>query len=215
LSGDVFNHDPSQLRGEALDEAFACNIDSIDSKLALMCLYIMESITNYLFDDTEFMRNNVSLITKYESEAQGHFSMGFVQTWLAIFHYESYLAIGKRLHRRLARRSHRKVHYWSKTGTEILYGPNCLLDAMAHLCVSKSSSNELIVHFEEAAKCCLISNCQLLEALAYERLAKVLRKHDPPESDRCNLYQIQAVAIYRKWGAIAKAEHIENKCRKG
>ena len=214
MSGDIFNHDPSQLRGEALDEAFACNIDSIDSKLALMCFHIMESIVNYVFDEIEYMRNNLSLITRYGNEAQGHFSMGFIQTWLAIFHYESYLITGKRMHRRLARTSHRKVSFWSKTGTEILSGPNCLLDAMAQLCTYKSSSEEVIFSFEEAAKACLISNCRLLEALAYERLAKVLRTYAPSEVNRCNIYQNQAIEVYRKWGAIAKAEHLENHFRK-
>jgi hypothetical protein len=210
LSGDVFNHDPSQLRGEALDESFASSIHNMDSKLASLSLLMMESILYYVFDEVELMRNNLSVITRYRNETKGHFIMGFIQTWVAIFHYESYLNTGRYMHRRLARRSHRMVQYWSKTGTEMLFGPNCLLDAMEQLCMCKSSSEELITCFEEAAKGCIVSNSCLFEALAYERLAKLLRKCDPPESGRCNVYQKQAVTVYRKWGAIAKAEHLEH-----
>jgi hypothetical protein len=211
LSGDAFNLDPSHLRGEALDESFACTINSIDSILALLSLHIMESIANYIFHDKEFMPSELSLISKYGKEVQGHFSMGFIQTWLAIFHYEVYLTTGKRMHRRLARRSHQRVDSWSKTGTKMLLGPNCLLNAMAQLCMRSASSEKLVFGFEEAAKACHTSKCRLFEALAYERLAKVLWKQDPPQADCCKTYQKQAVAVYRKWGAIAKAEHLEQK----
>jgi hypothetical protein len=136
--------------------------------------------------------------------------MGFIQTWMAIFHYESYLTTGKRMHRRLARRSHQKIFI----GPKMLIGPNCLLDAMAQLCLYKSSSDELVIDFEEAAKGCLISRCRIFEALAYERLAKVLRTRDPPDVARCNIYQNLAVTVYREWGANAKAKHLENKFRK-
>jgi hypothetical protein len=214
LSGDVFNHDPSQLRGEALDDGFVYSINSMDSKLSLVCLNISESIANYLFGEIEFMASNLSSITKYGNEVQGHFSTGYIQTWIAIFHYESYLTTGKRMHRRLARRSHQKIHYWSKSGTEMLYGPSCLLDAMTQLCIYRASSDELVIGFEEAAKGCRISRCRLFEALAYERLAKVLRTHEPPDAGRCIIYRNHAVAVYRKWGAIAKADHLENKFRK-
>ena len=213
MSGDSFNQDPSQLRGEALDETFVCSINSLDSKFALLSLHMMESTINYLFGDIEYMRSNLSLITKYGNEAQGYFSMGFIQTWLALFQYECYHATGKRMHIRLARTSHRRVHFWSKTGTEMLHGPNCLLDAMAQLCMCKSSSDELIFSFEEAAKACHTGKSRLFEALAYERLAKVLRMYDPPEMDRCSIFQNQAIAVYGKWGANAKAEHLENNFR--
>jgi hypothetical protein len=198
------------LRGEALDEAFACSISSVDSKLAIMSHHLMESIVSYLFDDFTAMRENLSLITKYGNEAQGHFSMAFVQTWLALFHYECYLNTGKRIHRRFARASHQRVHMWSKPGTEILHGLNLMLNSMAELCMSKSSSDDLIFSIEKAANGCHSGKCLLFEALAYTRLAKVLHKGDPSESDRYKIYQNKAVAVYRKWGAIALAAHVEN-----
>jgi hypothetical protein len=153
------------------------------------------------------MRDNLSLVTRYGNEPQGHFSMGFIP----LFHYESYLTTKKRMHKRLARRSNRKVHHWSKTGTEMLIGPTCLLDAMAQLCRCKASNDELVIGFEEAAKGCRNSRCRLFEALAYERFAKILYKDDPSQAERCNIYHQQAVAIYREWGAIAKAEHLDQK----
>jgi hypothetical protein len=201
------------LRGEALDEAFACNIKSMGSKYAIMSLLMYESIISYVFDDFENIQNNLSFITICGKEAQGHFSTGFIQIWLAVFHYDSYLTTGKRMHRRLARISHRKVHFWSKTGTETLYGPNCLLNAIADLCIRKSSSKEIISSFEEAAKACHIGKIPLFEALAYERLSRVVGKDDPSEMNRYDTYKGQAIAVYRKWGAIAKAEHLEKDTR--
>jgi hypothetical protein len=170
----------------------------------------MESIVSFAFDDFEVMQSNLSSITKYEHEARGHLSMGFVQTWLAIFHYERYHITRKRIHRRFARTSHRKVHLWSKTGTEILYGPNLMLNAMAQLCMLNSSIEELTFSFEEAARGCHTSKCQLIEAIAYQRLAKELYEYDPTEADRYKIYQDQAVAMYWNWGAKALAEHVEN-----
>jgi hypothetical protein len=60
----------------------------------------------------------------------------------------------------------------------------------------------------------IISKSRLFEALAYERLAKVLRIYGTQAADQCNIYQKQAIAEYRKWGAIAKAEHLDHKFRK-
>jgi hypothetical protein len=135
---------------------------------------MMESIVSYVFDDDDFMRKNLWLITKHESVMRGHFTTGYFQTWLAIFHYESFYLTGKRIHRRFARMFHRRVHIWSTTGTGMLLGPNCFLNAMKNLCVEKSSVEDLEFRFQEAANVCNNSQCCLFESLAYESLAKAL-----------------------------------------
>jgi hypothetical protein len=191
-----------------LDEGFVKTLEDIDSKMALVNLYLMEAIVCYMFDDSNYAGKNLSYLNKYESELQGYFTMGFIQTWLATFHYECFLATGHRFHKKLARKSHRRVQYWSSTGTKMLHGPHQFLDAMSMLCAwNAAPCEDLVERFQHAASTCASSHCLILEALAYERLAKFLYKHDLQE---CHVYQNQAMMLYRKWGAFAKARHVEN-----
>jgi hypothetical protein len=169
---------------------------------------MMESIVSYVFSDFEFVSENLWIITKYESEMRGHFMTGFFQTWLAIFHYECFYYNKKRIHKRLARLSHRRIRNWSTTGTAMLLGPNSLLDAMENLCVAQSPMNKLILCFQHAARLCSKNRCRIFEALACERLAKELHMHDP-EDMKYRTYQQQAVELYRTWGASEKANHLE------
>jgi hypothetical protein len=186
-------------------------MQDIDSKMALVNLNLMEAIVSYCFDDLESVSKNLPFINKHHNEMRGYFSMGFIQTWLSTFHYEFYLATGKRLHRRLARNSHRRVHTWATNGTTMLLGPNRFLDAMASLCSpsTKISCEDLTTLFQAAASACAASRCQLFEALSLERLAKALYALNTEETRHC-LYQSQALRLYRKWGAIAKANQLEH-----
>jgi hypothetical protein len=152
IIGDIRNHDPSSLRGEALDEDFANFIETTDSKMGLVNLRLSEAIVSYAFDDLASKKDYICFVSKYENEVKGYFTMGFIQTWLSTFHYECFLMTGHRIHRRLGRRSHRMVQYWSKTGTEMLIGPNCLLDAMADVCLFKVPIQKLIEKFLHYAK---------------------------------------------------------------
>jgi hypothetical protein len=197
------------LRGEALDEEFVCSIKEINSKLALVILNLTEAIINYIFDGNLYALNNLSYLTRNEKELQGFFTKAFGLMWLSLFHYERYLVTGKRVHKRFGRKFHRKVNYWATSGTHTLHGPNRLLDAMAQLCKSKVSKTEnLILCFQSAANDCAAGQCRLLEALAYERLAKVLYALDPRNC--CHrIHSDRAVELYRDWGAIAKADHLE------
>jgi hypothetical protein len=175
-----------------------------------MNLRLCEAIISYTFDEMDLMSKNLCYINKYESELNGYFTMGFIQTWLSIFHYEQFLLIGKHRHMRLGRMSHRRVRNWVTTGTEMLLGPNRLLDAMENCCTSNVPFSKVVMSFHEAAQECASSRCLLFEALTYERLAKSLQVHDP-EGNTHIFYQRNALELYQKWGATAKANHIRKK----
>jgi hypothetical protein len=169
---------------------------------------MMESIVSYVFDDIEFVTKNLSFIAKHESEMRGHFITGFFQTWLAIFHYECFNLTGKLKHRRLARISHQRVRRWASTGTEMLLGPNHFLNAMETVCVKKSPMEEIELCFRDAATICNKSRYCLFEALAYERLAKYLYAREP-DGEHHNIFRNRSVKLYRSWGALEKANHLE------
>jgi hypothetical protein len=171
-------------------------------------MYLNEVIVRYLFDVVAFVMNNLWLLTKHKGEMWGHFITGFFQTWLVIFHYESFYLTEKRIHKRLARLSHRRVQFWSTKGTEMLLGPASLLDAMESLCMAKSPTDFVIVAFQHAACTCNANRCQLFEGLAYGHLTKVLHSHEP-EGVHYSTYQHQAVELYRTWGAVEKTNHLE------
>jgi hypothetical protein len=204
------NDNPSCLRGEALDETFTLSIQEVDSKMALMSLYMMESIVSYVFDDEDGVRKNLEYITKYGNEFQGYFTMGFGQTWISLFHYERFLLTGKYVHRRHGRKCHRRVKQWADTGTTMLCGPSSLLDAMAMLCLRKVPCEDLIVSFQDAASACEMGHNRLFEGLAYERLAKVLQIHNVDVKRHC-VYRNRAVKLFRRWGAYTIANYLENK----
>jgi hypothetical protein len=207
MTGDPLNENPSRLRGEAFDDGFAFAVREIDSKMALLNVHIMESIVAYAFEDYEFVKNSLCYISKNEFEMKGYFSYGFFQTWLATFHYDFFWCTGIRKHRKLARKAHQNVRHWVATGTEMLKGPNSFFDAMESLC-SKRSLAELETAFQHAALVCAASRCRFFEAVAYERLGRLFLASQPNTGDHLSFFQ-RAVELYRRWGAHAKANHLE------
>jgi hypothetical protein len=193
-----------------LNEDFAQKIVEIDSRLSVLNLYMVESILSYVFGGDGYLGKNLWYMNNNENAMQGYYGAGFIKTWLAIYHYESFLRTGRGIHRKLGRKSHRVVKRWSTTGTTMLDGPTRFLDAMAMLCVMKTQTNELINIFQAAADSCAVGQGRLFEALAYERLAKALELSDP-ELVGVNVYYNQAIQLYQEWGALAKAKHVEEK----
>jgi hypothetical protein len=61
----------------------------------------------------------------------------------------------------------------------MLHGPDQLLDAVANVCVVNVSPDDLVQSFQDAASTCATGRCLLFQAIAYERLAKVLHRMKP------------------------------------
>jgi hypothetical protein len=60
------------------------------------------------------VQRNLEFITKHVIAFQGYyFTMGFGQTCLSLFHYERFLATGKRKHRKIGRKCQRHVTFLS------------------------------------------------------------------------------------------------------
>ena len=86
------------------------------------------------------------------------------------------------------------------------------LAAMESLCVNKAPSDEVDSMFEAAFTACAESKCRYFEALANERLARLYFDEEPEETKGVK-YLKRAIDLYRSWGALAKAEWLENKER--
>jgi hypothetical protein len=209
LSGDPENVDPSHLRGEALDDEFSLEIRAINSKMALFNENRNEMIIGYTYENWDIVRKTLPFFRKHEMANAGHFSVGFCYTWTAACHYDLYRAHGARKHKREGQRVHRKVEKWATTGTEMLSGPNKFLAAMESLCVRKAPLDEVDGMFEAACTACAESKCRYFEALANERLARLYFDEEPEETKGVK-YLKRAIDLYRSWGALAKAEWLEN-----
>jgi hypothetical protein len=212
LSGDPLNVDPSRLRGEALDDEFSLEIRAINSKMALFNENASEMMMGYTYEKWGIVRKTLPFFRKHENSFAGVFSVGFSYTWAAACHYDLYRTHGTRKHRKEGRRAHRKVEKWATTGTEMLSGPNKFLAAMESLCVKKASLDEVDNMFEAAFTACAESNCRYFEAIANERLARLYFDEEPDETKGVR-YLKRAIDLYRRWGAKAKAEWLENKER--
>ena len=209
LSGDPENVDPSHLRGEALSDEFSLEIRAINSKMALFNENANEMRIGYTYEKWDIVRKTLPFFRKHEKAMAGVFSVGFMYTWVAACHYDLYRAHGTRKHRREGRRAHRKVKKWATTGTEMLSGPNKFLAAMESLCVKKAPLVEVDSMFETAFTACAESKCRYFEALANERLARLYFDEEPEETKGVK-YLKRAIDLYRSWGALAKAEWLEN-----
>ena len=164
----------------------------------------------YTYEKWDIVRNTLPFFRKHEKLLAGIFDAGFSLTFAAACHYDLYRAHGARKHRREGRRAHRKVEKWATTGTEMLSGPNKFLAAMESLCVKKAPLVEVDSMFETAFTACAESKCRYFEALANERLARFYFDEEPEETTG-EKYLKRAIYLYRSWGALAKAEWLENK----
>jgi hypothetical protein len=98
----------------------------------------------------------------------------------------------------------------------MLVGPNSFLHAMESLCIKRAPVEQVEVMFEKAASACAAGRCRFFEALSNERLARLFLREQPNAMKRSQ-YLERAAALYRSWGAVAKAAWLEkqNECSRG
>jgi hypothetical protein len=181
----------------------------MDSKVALINASRCRMILGYVYEDWQTVKIHLSIVQQYTKEVEGFFTAGFMLTWCAACHYDMYYADGIRRHKRDGRRAHRRVTKWATTGTTMLIGPNTFLEAMECLCVKHAPVDQVEIMFEEAASACAAGRCRVFEALSNERLARFYRR-EGSNTTKGSKYLKRAAELYRSWGAVAKAEWLEN-----
>ena len=188
-------------------------LEEVDSKVGRLNVSLCKVILGFVYEDWDSVKKNLPTIGKYRAEMDGYYTIGFLLTWSAASHYEIFHTHGIGAHKRQARRAHRKVDKWATTGTEMLVAPNSFLHAMESLCVKRAPVEQVEVMFEKAASACAAGRCRFFEALSNERLARFFLREEPNTVKR-SLYLTRAAALYRSWGAVAKAAALEkqNEC---
>ncbi len=181
----------------------------MDSKVALVNASRCHVILGFVYEDWQTVKINLPFFQKHKQEVEGYFTTGFMLTWCAACHYDIYFTDGISRHKRDGRRAHRRVKKWSTTGTSMLIGPRTFLEAMEGLCVKRAPVDQVEKLFEKAASECAAGRCRFFEALSYERLARHFRLEQPHTTKRSK-YLKRAAELYRSWGAVAKAEWLEN-----
>jgi ferredoxin-NADP reductase len=182
----------------------------MDSKVALLNASSCHVILGFVYEDWQTVKNHLTIIRKYEKELDGYFTTGFMLAWCAACHYEIYYTDGISRHKREARRAHRRMKKWATTGTTMLVGPSTFLEAMEGLCVKQAPVDQVEIMFEKAASECAAGRCRFFEALSNERLARLARREEP-NTIKHSKYLKRAAELYRSWGAVAKAECLENR----
>ena len=196
------------MRGEAVDDEFSLELCTVDSKIAGVTVCLCSLLLGYIHEDWGIIESNLPFLRRNQDQMEGYFTMGCLLTWTAACHYEIFLSTGISKHVRYARRSHRTVNKWATTGTDMLLGPNCFLKAMEHLCVKRAPSEQIEVWFVKASNACAVGHYRAFEALSLERLARFFHR-EKPNSVKCLDYAIKASDLYRRWGALAKADMLE------
>ena len=188
-----------------MNDEFSQRIVDLGSKRAFCILKCNELMLAYTFENWDVVRQALPILRTHEKDIAGHFSMGFVFTWSALCHYDSYRAEGHRKNKREGRRAHNRVRKWATTGTEILDGAHHLLNAMESLCVNESPLDQVEVMFATAMTACAEGRCVYFEAIANERLARLFLDEVEDEA-KAQKYLSRAMSLYRNWGAVAKAD---------
>ena len=209
ICGDTSNTNPASLMGEAGDDEFAHEAREMDSKVVLINASRCHVILGFVYEDWQTIRINLPIVEKYQKEVEGYFTTGFMLTWCAACRYDIYYTDGIRRHKRDGRRAHRRVKKWATTGTTMLVGPSMFLEAMEGLCVKRAPVDQVEIMFEKAASECAAGRCRFFEALSNERLARLFGRKEPNTTKRSQ-YLKRAADLYRSWGAVAKAEWLEN-----
>ncbi|KAI2503942.1 histidine kinase [Fragilaria crotonensis] len=210
MCGDSSNMNPASLTGEAGDDELAHKVHQMDSKVILVHASRCHVILGFVYEDLQTVKIHLPIIQKYKKELQGYFTSGFMVAWCAACHYEIYYTDGISRHKRDGRRAHRRVKKWATSGTTMLVGPSYFLDAMEGLCVTQAPADQVEVLFVNAASACAAGRCRVFEALSNERLARLFRRDEPDTTKRLK-YLKRATDLYRSWGAVAKAEWLENR----
>ncbi|KAI2506905.1 PhoQ sensor [Fragilaria crotonensis] len=209
ICGDPSNTNPAKLIGEAVNDEFARELHQVDSRVALVNASRCHLILGFVYEDWQAVKLHLPIFQKYKKEVEGYFTTGFMLTWCAACHYDMYFADGISRYKRDGRRAHRRVKKWATTGTTMLIGPSTFLEAMEGLCVKKAPLDQVEIMFEKAASACAAGRCRFFEALSNERLARLFRGEKPNATKRSK-YLNRAAELYRSWGAVAKAEWLEN-----
>ena len=81
---------------------------------------------------------------------------------------------------------------------------------MESLCIKKAPADQVEIMFEKAASACATTRCRFFEALSNERLPRLLCREESNKTKRSK-YLKRAAELYRSWGAVAKAEWLENR----
>lgn len=198
------------MLGEAFDDSFALEVKTINSNMSRFSVHLSELILGYFYENWEFVQNSLPFLRNNEKEFEGYFSIGFNLCWSVFSYYDLYRATGKRKYRKEGRRAHRIVRNLANGGTVMLSGPSKFLAAMESLCVKNVPMDEVEIQFQEAFAALAASRCRVFEALANERLARLFLTEcmDP---DKGYAYLERAVDLYRRWGAVAKADWLENR----
>lgn len=178
--------------------------------MAIYGLQMDELILAYTYEDWNVVQTNLPLIRKLEKEVEGYFCTGFNYSWNAVCHYELYLMTGKKKHKKEARRCHSKVTKWATTGTIMLSGANKWLAAVEALCMKQLPLDELEILFKEAFVALAANKNRYFEALATERLARLCLSADA-DGAKGQRYLERAIHLYRRWGALAKANWLEKR----
>ena len=181
----------------------------MDSKVALINASRCQVFLGFVYEDWQAVKIHLPIVEQHKKEVEGYFTTGFMFTWCAACHYDLYYATGISQHKRDGRRAHRRVEKWATTGTTMLVGPSTFLQAMEGLCVKRAPADQVEIMFDKAASACAAGRCRFFEALSNERLARLFRRDDPNKTKRSK-YLKKAADLYRSWGAMAKAEWLEN-----
>ncbi len=210
MSGDSKNTNPASLTGDAVDDEFSHALYQMDSKVVRINASSCHMILGYVYEDWQIVKSHLPIIEAYKKDVEGYFITGFLLTWCAACHYDIYFSDKKIRHKRDGRRSHRRVKKWATTGTTMLVGPSTFLEAMEGLCVKQAPVDQVEIMFEKAASECAAGRCRFFEALSNERLARLSRREEP-NTIKHSKYLKRAAELYRSWGAVAKAECLENR----
>lgn len=209
LSGDALNLNPASLRGEAVDHKFTLMQEEVDSQVAVLTESICCVKLGFLYEDWETAKKNLPVVRKYISDIEGFFSTGLLLTFTAACHYDIYHTHRISKHKREGRRDHRKFNKWAASGTDMLVGLKCFLCAMECLCVERAPLDQVEIMFGKAASACASRRCILFEALSNERLARLFLVEK--SSVKHSKYLKRACELYRSWGAVAKADWLEQR----
>ena len=87
----------------------------------------------------------------------------------------------------------------------MIVGLHCFLRAMECLSVERAPLEQVEIMFGKAASACAARQCILFEALSNERLARLFL------IEKSSVKWNRACELYRSWGAVAKADWLEQR----
>ena len=198
----------SVLTGEAMDEEeFMQKAKACNSTIATHIVVSNKVCLCYMFEQWEMLAEIVPKMEKAQDVIKLHFSQSFTFFDLAMAYMALYIETGRRLYKKKAKRTIRRVQKWADAGV-----PHYDMFAVLLKAELLGISHDFATckkAFDRAIESCAVSSFFVIGIIMKKRAADCMLRLGM--ADEARWYMSDCIDRAVQWGSVAWVEFLENK----